>query len=214
MKNLLLTLKEKTSKVFKSIHISKNQIRFGALILSIITTIGLGYFIYNWSIIAKSDEGTVSRFELWQRMEKNYGKQALDDLLTERVIEMAIKESGVRIKESLVKEEYSKIEKQFKTLDNGKIYISGKWVSKGDIISQIRKDLAIREILNQRAQPTESEIQNEYSYNKDKKYKDIDFSDVREDIKTIVFERKLQLEFTKWIADIKEKANIVKYDFE
>lgn len=213
MKNLVLALKERTSKLFKLVHISKKQIKIAAIISLLITTIIIGYFTYDWSIIATFNGNTVSRFELWQRMEKNYGKQALDDLITRKVLEKAITESGVKVKESNVKEEYSKIEKQFKISESGESYISGRWVSKKDIMDQIRQDLAIREILNERAQPTESEIQNEYSYNKDKKYKDIDFSEVREDIKTILFERKLQLEFTKWINDIKKDANIEKYDF-
>jgi hypothetical protein len=100
----------------------------------------LTYKVGPWVVPAVVENRPVTRFELWSRLEKSYGAQALDDMVNEKILDEAIAKAGIKVDQSQHDDQMKYIETQFES--------TGGWMKRGLTrkISSSKTQLAVEEL--------------------------------------------------------------------
>lgn len=193
----------KPVKKFKPLN---KKIISGALVVVAIAL--LTYKFGPWLVPSIVDGYPITRFELWSRLEKNYGAQTLDDTINEKLLDSAIAKSGVKIDQTKVNDQIKLLETQFSSQGGLDQALTQRGLTRADLTKQIRAQIAVEEILADKITPTEAEIQKEFTDNMATTYKDKKFDDVKVQITNTLKQNKLRDAFLTWFADIKKNAKI------
>ncbi len=150
----------------------------------------------------------VSRFAVWNRLEKSYGSQTLDDLVNEAILDKAIAQAGIKVEQSKIDAQLESLEKQFESMGGLDAALTERGLAKQDLIRQITTQLSVEELLADKINPSEEEIKQEYEDNKAVAYKDKKFDDVKAEITLQLKDAKLREEFLTWFGEIKKSIKV------
>lgn len=185
--------------------------------INIPLTILVILFIYgilvlrSWLVVARVDGEIITRFTLWQNLEKTYGAQTLDDLANQKLLSKAVDKSNISISQDKIDAAFADLDNKLKTSASLETTLLKRGMTKEDLQKQILLQLKIDKILEDRIQPTEDEIQTEYSTNKNTTYKGKEYSEVRDSIANSLRSRKSVTEFEKWFGEIKATSKVTYY---
>lgn len=175
----------------------------------VVVVIGLlTYKLGPWLIPSVVGNIPVTRFELWSRLEKSYGAQALDDMVNEKILDQAIAKSGVKVDETKVAEQLQALETQFESAGGLEEALSQRGLTRRDLEKQISTQLAVEILLADKITPTDEEIKAQFDQGATTMYKDKTLEDVRESIVEEIKQSKLRDSFLVWFADIKKEVKI------
>ncbi len=150
----------------------------------------------------------VTRFELWSRLEKSYGTQALDDMVNEKILDKAIADAHIKIDDSKMTDQISALEKQFETTGGLDDALKQRGLTRKDLEKQIRTQLSVEELLADKINPTDEEIKKQFDSNAATIYKDKKFDDVKLSIVDELKQTKLRDEFLVWFGEIKKSVKV------
>ena len=150
----------------------------------------------------------VTRFELWSRLEKSYGTQALDDMVNEKILDKAIADAHIKIDDSKRTDQISALEKQFETTGGLDDALKQRGLTRKDLEKQIRTQLSVEELLADKINPTDEEIKKQFDSNAATIYKDKKFDDVKLFIVDELKQTKLRDEFLVWFGEIKKSVKV------
>lgn len=86
-----------------------------ALVVAAVIVVGsLGYYLKDIFVAAKVDGRFISRFDVIRELESVSGKQALESLITQKLIRAEAKQKGVTVSDDEVNAEMAKVEEQVK----------------------------------------------------------------------------------------------------
>lgn len=123
-----------TSPVTKSVS-SKNSLVVAAILLVIAI---LGYVGYRYYPIAIVNGQMISRITYYKAMETQIGKQAVENLITETLIQQAADKAGFKVDQQAIDDQLKQIEeqvsKQGQTLDAA---LAAEGITKADLVHQI-----------------------------------------------------------------------------
>ena len=171
----------------------------------------LTYKFGPWLFPARVGYRPISRFEIWNNMEKAYGAQTLDDLVNEKVLDEALSRENVKVDSAKIDEQMSALEEQFKSVGGLDEALKQRGLTRDDLKKQIVTQLSVEEILKDQIEPTDDEVMTEYNSNKDVLYKDKKLEDVKSDIVTTLKDAKLRDAFLGWFADIKKDIPVTNF---
>lgn len=175
----------------------------------IILLIGLLTYKFGPKLVpAVVDNQLVTRFELWSRLEKNYGAQTLDDMVNEKILDRAIAKSGVKVDQTKLDDQIKALEKQFETTGGLDEALKQRGLTRKDLEKQVRTQLAVEELLADKINPTEDEIKAQFDSGAMTLYKDKQLEEVRTNITDELKQTKLRDAFLTWFADVKKDAKI------
>jgi len=168
----------------------------------------LTYKIGPWLVPAVAGSRPITRFEIWSRLEKTYGAQALDDMINEKILDKAIADSGVKINQSKLDEQIKTLETQFESTGGLDEALTQRGLTRKDLIKQVKTQLAVEELLADKIAPSEDEVKKQFDAGLATVYKDKKFDDVKASITEELKQSKLRDAFLAWFADIKKDAKV------
>jgi len=132
---------------------------FILILLGVIVVLGLlGFLLKDKFLVATINGRPVFRYELTQRLTSTYGKEALENLIVEKLIKDEAKKRGVSVSEQDVEQEAKKLEKSLGegvTLEDA---LKFQGVSLADFKKQLELRLQLNKILEKEITISEEEV--------------------------------------------------------
>lgn len=191
-------------KVFSFI---KRPIVIICVILAVI--IGAAFFLRSMFIVATINGEPVTRLQLISDLERQYGKQALEGLVTEKLILQEAKSKKVTVSDSDVSTELKKIESQVsqsgQTLDQ---LLALQGMTRTDLQKRIKVQKIVEKLIVSNLDVTEKEIDNYINENKDSFATSEITKEIRDSIKEQLKQSKITEKYQQWLAELKKNAKI------
>lgn len=201
--------------VVEPVAVTRAKAKLSPKILSMaLFVVGIALLTYKvgpYFVPAIVDNMPVSRFAVWHRLEQSYGEQVYDDLVNEKVLDQAIKQSGIKVEMAKVEEQMKTLEEQFKDLGGLEEALKQRGLSRGDLEKQIKTQLAVEEVLKDKIAPTEEEIKAQFDSGVKTVYKDKNLEEVKDSIVEELKQTKLRDSFLTWFEEVKKNSKIKRF---
>lgn len=194
-----------SAPVKKSLNLNPKLLRWSLVVVLIAL---LTYKLGPWLFPATIGYMPVSRFTLWNKLEKAYGAQALDDMVNEKVLDAALAKADVKVEQGKIDEQMKNLETQFESVGGLDEALKQRGLTRDDLKKQIVTQLSVEQILKDKVEPKEDEIKADYEANKETMYKDKKYEDVKVEIATKLKDAKLRDEFLTWFAEVKKDIKV------
>jgi parvulin-like peptidyl-prolyl isomerase len=183
--------------------------------LALLTLVGmglLGYFTKHLFVAATVDGQMISRFSVIRMLEAQGGTNALDALITKKLVESAIARAGVEVDEEAVDAAATEIETQIAaqggTLDE---LLTTQGMTKDEFRKQITIQKQIESLLAEKAVVTDADVDAFMTEQKITTPKDTDVVAYKEQFKEQLKQQKLQGAVGEWLEGLRSEANITRY---
>jgi len=201
--------KERQQKYFKkSIQINTRT----AIIIAIVIIIGVLAYIYKGVFIAATVDGSpIMRLTIIQKLEKTSGKNLLDSLINERLIQNEARTKNIIVSDDEVNSQIKTIESQIATqggtLDAA---LAEAGMSMDDLKKQIMAQKEIEKLLADKINVTDEEVA---QYIKDNKVSIPQGQEatIVDQIKSEMRNQKISTEAQTLITNLKSKAKIQRF---
>jgi len=118
-------------------------------------------------IVAKVNGDVITKDEFYHELLKAGGKQLLDRLIEQKLIQQAAKEKGVTVSEQQVEEQVKEMKQQFGGESSFQMYMDQFGITEDMLKDDIRHQLLMEEILGPEIEVTEEEIKEYFEENKE-----------------------------------------------
>lgn len=195
-----------TSKEIQ-VTIKKSQLVLFAICAGMVLVLGALFFSKGFFVAATVNGSPISRLSVVQELEKQGGKQALESIITEKLIKNELEKNDIVVESSAVdtkiKEIESQVVSQGGTLEDALIE-QGMTIE--ELKEQLQTQLKLEKIVADKVVVTDEEVDSYITTN------EITSSEeVKVQIKEQLRQQKFQVEAQKWIANITANANIKYY---
>lgn len=195
----------KTPKIIK-INIKKASIIAGILIVAALT-----FSLKNLFIAAAVDGSFISRASVIQELERQGGKNMLDSLITEKLIENEARAKGITVSEEELDQEIKNIEAQISaqktTLSDA---LAQRGMTQEALRKQVRIQKTIEKLLTDKIAVTDEEVKKYITDNKIPLPKDQE-TQTQDQIKDQLRDQNLSQEAGVLITNLKNNAKIKYY---
>lgn len=152
----------------------------------------------------------VSRLALIKELEVQGGQKVLDSLIEKSLIFQEARKQKVSVDKDTIDKEIARIEALLKdqnlTLDDA---LSMRGETRANLIEQIRLQKTVEAILGSKINITDEDIKAYFEKNKDLFEAKAKLEEVKDSVKEQLYQQKLSDEYSKWITELKSKANIL-----
>ncbi len=204
--DMLYSKNSKEKNIFQKRIIKNKYILVGILIIII------GFLLYYFKgvfVVAMVNGQPISRLALIQELNKQYGKQMLNNLVTQTLIMQEARKQNITVTDQEINSELKKIEdnlsKQGQSLDQA-LLLQG--MTKDDLINNIRTQLTVSKILEKDIKVSDKEINDYISQNKETLPTSQNPDQIRQSVKQQLTQNKLVQKYQSWIANIEKNAKI------
>lgn len=180
--------------------------------IAVILIIFALFFAKGLFIVATVNSNPISRLSVIQELEKQSGKQVLEDLINKRLIETELNKQKITVTKQEIDEEIKKVEMQV-TNQGGtlKMALAQQGMTEEKFREQITIQKKLEKLLADKVAVTESEIDTYIKDSKSTPSKDIKTEDFRKQISNQIKQEKFQQEAQKWVSDLTASAKIKYY---
>ena len=152
----------------------------------------------------------ITRLELVKELEKQSGKETLDNLVTKNLINQKAKKEGVTISNEDIQKEIENISKmvesQGSTLDAA-LSIQGQ--TRADLEENIRVQKTVEKMLQDEVKISDADLLKYFEDNKSLYGNEAKFEDLKEDIRGQLKQEKLSAAFQEWMTKLKSESKII-----
>ncbi len=204
---------EKEEECYSSSCCSKEKIikkHLVFLAVLIVLAAVLGYFFRDRFLAAFVNGKPIFRYKLNKLLIKNSGKEALESLIVENLINDEIKKSKVTVTEEKIDEEIKKISGSLTGGMKLEDALSLQGISLADFRNQLRMRLQVNKILEKDIVVSEEEI-DKFIKENDKTLTATTAADKRTEAKQMIEERKIGEKIQAWINELLSKAKITRF---
>jgi hypothetical protein len=198
-------------KLAHALHIIKTQKKNLMIVGGTLLVVVIGFCLKNALLVASVDGALISRMSVVKELEKQGGKQVLEGLITERLIQNEARKKGIVVSEEEITAEIGKIEAQVSsqgmTLADA---LSTRGMTLDVLKDQIQIQKEVEKLIAEKVIVSEEEVQSYITTNKitlpkgeEQKAKD----QIKEQIKN----QKMTQEVQIFIAGLKTAAKITYY---
>ena len=182
----------------------------------IILLLGLGlWFFRDQFIVAMVNGKPITRFKVIRELEKQGANQIVESLVTMELVNQAIKDSGVEVDDEAIADQLAEIEEsltaQGQNLDD---LLAMQNLTRADIEKDIRLNLQVDKILADKIQVSDEEIMEYFETNQEFLGEDVDFAEMKEEIRAQVIQEKRAQAQQEWLETLRSEANIRYLRFE
>lgn len=182
--------------------------RFFAVLVGIIV-IGLLYYFKGLFVAATVNNKPIFRPLVVKELEKQYGQDTLDSLITESLINQEAVKNNIVVSQddidSQIKEIEDNLKAQGQDLDSA---LKLRGMTKDDLTKQIKIQKMVEQLLADKISVTDDEINKYIEDNQSSLPENLTGDDLKNTVKTQLTQQKLSTEFQTWITDLKSKAKI------
>jgi SurA-like N-terminal domain len=180
------------------------------LVACVIIFAALLYFFRGWFVAAVVNGQPVSRMSVIKEAEKQSGKQALDTLVRNDLIEQEARKQNVTVSDKEIDDEIKKVEaqlaKQGQKIDQ---VLAMQGMNRNDLRRLIRLDKLVGKIVGKDIKVSDKEIDAYIEKNKDALPQGQSETELRASVKEQLNQQKLNAKVQTWLADVQKKANIM-----
>ncbi len=181
-----------------------------AVLIVVILLLGAAIYYFRGLFVAAVVNGQpISRLEVVQQAEKQSGKQTLDTLVRDALIEQEAKKENITVSDQEVNAEITKLQgnlkKQGQTLDQ---VLSTQGMSQVDLRRLIRLDKLVQKMVGRKIAISDKEVSDYIDKNKDS-LPNADEATLKKQVKAQLTQQKTNEAVQTWLANIQQKANIV-----
>lgn len=186
-------------------NVSQKQIK---TIAAIVILTAVLYFAKGLFVAALVNGKPISRFAVVSQLEKQGGKNVLDSLIVDTLIQNEAEKRKIKIDQKEVDAQLATIQKnvesQGSTLDQA---LASQGMTKDQLTEQIKLQTMLNKMVNQNVMISDKEIDDYINSNKDQ-LPQTDSASLRSQVKKQLTSQKIDQETQKFIQDLRSKANI------
>ena len=192
----------------KTIQISRKT----AISIAIIIIIGVLAYVYKGIFIAATVDGSpIMRLAVIQKLEKTSGKNLLDSLINEKLIQNEARAKNIRVGDDEINDQIKAIENQVATQGNTlDAALAEAGMSMDDLKKQIIFQKEIEKLLADKINVTDEEVRQYIEDNKIPIPQGQEAT-IADQIKNEIRNQKLNTEVQALIANLKSKAKIQRF---
>lgn len=168
------------------------------------------YFFRGWFVASVVNGQPISRMSVINEAEKQSGKQAMDTLVRNSLIEQEARKNNVTVSDKEVNDEIKKVEeqlaKQGQKIDQ---VLAMQGMSKEDLKELIRLDKMVGKIVGKDVKVTDEEVNEYIEKNRDALPEGQDEAALKASVKEQLNQQKLNEKVRTWLDDVQKKANIM-----
>lgn len=224
-KGALMPVKKKTLKKSKALEAvdSSSDIpmtsndsstpKKSKLIYIIILVIALGLlFLTNKGLLlaAVVDGRPIFRWELNKVMTSRFGKQTLENIISERLIASEAQKADIRVTQEEVNAKEEEVTKNLGENVKLEDLLKFQGMTKADFDSQIRLQMTVEKILGKDVSFTEADIDNFIATNRALLVA-TEPAELRKEARQTIMSQKIGEKLQPWFAELKEKAKILRF---
>ncbi len=143
------------------------KIGLGILVLILAAAGTAAFFLSKEPAVASVGSESIKKEELYSLLVKQYGDEALDALVTDKIIEMEAKKEKVTISDKEKEEELKNLKESYGGEEGFKAALEQSGVTEAGIAEDIEKYLKTEKLLEPRIDLKEDEIKTYFEENKD-----------------------------------------------
>jgi parvulin-like peptidyl-prolyl isomerase len=181
------------------------------LILVVLAVLGLAYYYKGLFIAATVDGQPITRFAAVKELEKQNGKEILDALISEKLINIEAEKRNISVSQEEIDKQVKKIEDQVSqsggTLDE---MLAAQGVSRDELLKQIMLQQKAEKILSDKIQVSDEEV-DKYITDSGQTLEPGKEAEQREQIKDGLRQQKFSSEISSWLSDARSKASIKEF---
>lgn len=151
----------------------------------------------------------ISRLAVVKETEKQAGKQSLENIIRNTLIEQEAREKGVSVPEEEIDEEIKKVEKNLK--DQGQEIdqvLEAQGLSREDLRKLIKLDKIVAKIVGEDINISDKEVNEYIENNREVLPQDKSEEELKKTVRENLRQQKLSEKVQTWLTDLKAKANI------
>lgn len=176
----------------------------GVVVLAVALYLTRGLFV-----AALVNGQPISRLTVISQLEKQGGKQTLNNLVVEALIRQEAQKRHIVVSQADVDSQMKKIEDQLKgqgvTLDDA---LSARGMTRGDLISQIQLQAMIDKMVGTSVKITDDDVAAYIAKNQDSLPKDLSDDDLKKQVRTQLEQQQLQEKTQTFVANLQKNAKI------
>ena len=196
----------------RTVNISRQNKRLIIFWLVVAVLLGGLYYFKGLFIAATVNGSPVSRWSVVSELEKKAGKNALDTIITKRLIESEMKKSGVAVQSGDIDAEVSGIETQIAAQG---VTLEQALAEQGMTVEELREQLMINkgleQILSDKIAVSDEEVNQYLSANSALTPTGTSSDDLKNQAREQLKGQKFNTEAAKWVSDLRAKAAIEYY---
>lgn len=180
------------------------------ILIAALVFLGAGYLLKDVFIVAMVNGKPIYRWTVIQRLEEQGGRQVLDSIITEKLVEQAVKASGVEVEQEeidlAVKEIEDRIAAQGLTLEKA---LEEQGMTRDDLVKDIVLQRSAEKIVADRVEITEAEVDAYVEENSEFFPEGTDMEGMKELIREQLKSAKVNEEIAIWVQEIQDEAKII-----
>jgi len=193
----------------KPVHVRKSYV---ALIIAILLIGALLYFYRGVFVAAVVNGQPISRMEVIKQTEQTSGKQTLDTLVRNALIEQKAKQENVSVSDQEINDEIKKLQdnlsKQGQNIDQ---VLQAQGMSRDDLKRLIRLDKLVSKMVGKDVTVTDNEVSAYIEKNKDTLPQGTDQATLKKQVSDELKQQKTNEKVRTWLADLQKQASIKYY---
>jgi hypothetical protein len=179
------------------------------VLLLLVGVLGLMFLGRSWIMAATVNGKPIYRHQLISRLEKDYGKQAMDNMIREELLKQAAKSKNITVTQADVDNEFKKIDESLKSQGTSlNDALKQQNLTKEDVTESIRMQILAAKLVADRTKVSEAEIKQYKEQNKEFLPKDQSEEEINKTIVDYLRQQKEAQEIDKLINELKGKAKI------
>ena len=189
-----------------TVHIRKPYV----ILIAVIIILGaLLYYFRGLFVAAVVNGQPISRLAVIQQSEKQSGKQTLDTLVRDALIEQKAKQENVTVSDKEVNDEIdtlqNNLKKQGQTLDS---VLAAQGMNEEDLRNLIRLDKLVQKMVGKDVKVSDQEVNDYINKNKDS-LPSTDEATLKKQVKAQLTQQKTNAAVQTWLANLQQQAHIV-----
>lgn len=192
---------------------SKNPVnvskKYVALIATILLLGALLYYFRGVFVAAVVNGQPISRLEVVRQTEQQAGKQTLDTLVRNALIEQKAKEQKITVSEQEINDEIKKLEdnlsKQGQNLDQ---VLKAQGMSQNDLTKLIRLDKLVAKMVGKDIQVSDAEVTKYIEDNREALPQETEEAELKKQVTEQLKQQKTNEKVRTWLADLQKDARI------
>lgn len=180
------------------------------IILGVAILIVLGYLIFKWLVIAWVDGKPVTRVELLNQLEKRYGSDTKEQIISEKLILDEASRRNLSVSDDQLGSEIKKTEDQVGGHEALQSLLQQQKISESDFHKQIKIQLLIQKMFDNEASVSSQEVDKYIEDNKNNLAQTTDSAKLKNDVQVQLKQQKLSDVFRTWLQETLKSTRVIR----
>lgn len=177
-------------------------------LIAIVVIVVLAYFKFSYLLVpAKVGVEPVYIWQYLTYLHKNYGKEGIQRLTTQLLINQAIAKAGVTVNPDDIQKEVDLLDQQASASGGITAMLAAQQMTLEDLKDQLRIQMAVKQILKDKIAVTDAEVNDSYKKNRDL-FRGVPEAEAKTKVREQLENQKFQTEASNWLAEIRKETQI------